>query len=102
MDFWRGRRVWLVGFRHRSQGVLNTAIARFLLEDFEQRGMARLRRRQTVLYDATHWKVLNRQMRAWVQDLDGVFIGRKRITANKAFIDGVINEFLSMCEASVL
>ena len=33
-----------------------------------------------------------------MQDLDGVFIGRKRITANKAFIDGVLNELFSMCE----
>ncbi|MDA8732750.1 phage/plasmid primase, P4 family [Luminiphilus sp.] len=83
------------------EGVLShTSIARFLLADFEQRGPRPVFAEGRLwLFGGIHWnEASNRQMRAWVQDLDGVFIGNKRIAANKALIDGVINELLSMCE----
>lgn len=81
-------------------GTSHTAIAKFLLEELEQRGPRPVFAEGKLWqFEETHWKeVPNREMRAWVQDLDGACIGKKRIAANKAFIDGVLNELQSMCE----
>lgn len=81
--------------------ISHTAIARFLLEDFEQRGPRPVYTEGGVhVFEETHWIELpDHRMRACVQDLDGVYVGKKRVVANKSFIDGVINEFQVMCEA---
>jgi len=82
-------------------GISHTAIARFLLRDFEKVGPRPIFAEGRLWqYKETHWKeVPNREMRAWVQELDGVCIGKRKIVSNKAFIDGVLNELQSMCEA---
>ena len=81
-------------------GISHTAIAQFLLKGFEKLGPRPVFAEGKLWqFEETHWKeVPNREMRAWVQDLDGTCIGKKRIAANKAFIDGVLNELQSMCE----
>lgn len=81
--------------------ISHTAIARFLLEDFEQRGARPVYTEGGVyVFEETHWVELpDHRMRACVQDLDGVYVGKKRVVANKPFIDGVINEFQVMCDA---
>lgn len=81
-------------------GISHTAIARFLLRDFEKFGPRPIFAEGKLWqYEETHWEeVPNRKMRAWVQELDGACIEKKKIVANKAFIDGVLHELQSMCE----
>ena len=51
------------------------------------------------VYGDTHWQPFSGgEQRRLVQDLDGVRVGKKRLAANKSFIDGVLNELYSMCK----
>lgn len=83
-----------------SGGLSHTAVARFLLENFERSGVLPIYSEGRLWqFRMHHWtEVAHHEMRAWVQELDGLSVGKKRLTANKSFIDGVLNELESMCE----
>ena len=81
-------------------GSSHTSIARFLIEQFEQRGPRPVFSEGRLWeFTTTHWTPISKKkLRGLVQNLDGLPINKKHFQANKPVIDGTLNELCSMCE----